>query len=57
MGFPITEVGYQSQYHNLGISPISLDVLLTSFLASGLVKGFANSFLTLQSPWTLYQSQ
>jgi hypothetical protein len=47
MGSPITEVGYQSQCHNLGISPIPLDALLTSLLASGLVKEFVKFLFDL----------
>ena len=41
MESPITEVGHWPQCHNLGISPIPLDVSLTNLLASGLVKGWA----------------
>jgi hypothetical protein len=47
MGSPITEVGYQSQCYNLGISHIPLNVLLTSLLANGLVKEFVKFLFDL----------
>jgi hypothetical protein len=47
MGSPIIEVGHPSQCHSLGISPIPLDVSLTSLIASGLVKGLIKSLSDL----------
>ena len=47
MGSPITKVGHPSQCHNLGISPIPLDVSLTSLIANGSVKGLIKSLSDL----------
>jgi hypothetical protein len=52
-----SEVGYQLQYHNLGISPIPLDASLTSILASGLVKESTEFFYDLKKSMDIYRSQ